>query len=75
MVAANGTPIEYHGQRQVRFRWCSKELEFSQAEVSRACCVDHIVRGSCEHGVCGQVDEESIEVEPEDEIEQRVPGR
>ena len=28
------------------FLWCSKELEFSQAKVNRACCVDHIVRPS-----------------------------
>ena len=35
LVAANGTPIEHHGQRQVRFRGCLNELDFSQAEVSR----------------------------------------
>ena len=28
MVAENGTPIEYHGQRQVSFPWRSNELEF-----------------------------------------------
>ena len=36
------------------FPWCLKEFEFSQAEVSRACCVDHIVRqneGGGEMGV------------------------
>ena len=44
MVVANGTPIEYHGQRQVRFRGVRKNSSFSQAEVSRACCVDHNVR-------------------------------
>ena len=28
MVAANGTPIEYHGQRQVRFRGVRKNSSF-----------------------------------------------
>ena len=49
------------------FPCCSKELEFSQAEVSRACCVDHIVRPNGDskevvaRWVCGQ-EEECIEV-------------
>ena len=29
MVAANGTPIEYHGQRQVRFRGIRADSDFA----------------------------------------------
>ena len=66
MVAANGTPHRVPRAQASSFPWCSKELEFSQAEVSRESCVDHIVRPSggdskevVARWVCGQEDEES----------------
>ena len=63
------TPVEYHGQRHVWFRG----VRSNSAEVSRACCVGHVVRPNSDgeevkaRWVCGQADE-SIEVELEDEM-------
>ena len=71
---------ERHAHRAPRaeassFPWCLNELDFSQAEVSRPWCVDHIVRPNSDskevvaRWVCGQEEEENIEVELEDETE------